>query len=328
MITTEGVQADQSKVEAILNMPALTDVHRVKRLCRMIQYLSKFLPNLASDLQPIRELTRTNVDWNWSAECEETFIKVKKKITEAPLLIYFNPDKGLVRQVDSSKDGLGAALLQDGEPIEYASRALTSAEQNWAQIEKETLAAVFGLERLDQYTYCRKVVIENDHKPLAAILKKPLSQAPKRLQTLILRVHGIDGDFHYMEGSKLFIADTLSRAYLDVPDTHVRVMKANASKGQSDERINEVREATVEDESMQKLLRIIRDGWPDNKNEVPSERKPYFDVRDSLSHQDGVILKGERIVIPKSLRDITTKRLHSAHQGYNSMMRRARDTVF
>ena len=327
MMTTEGVQADQSKVEAILNMPAPTDVHRVKRLCRMIQYLSKFLPNLASDLQPIRELTRTNMDWNWSAECEETFIKVKKKITEAPLLIYFNPDKGLVRQVDSSKDGLGAALLQDGKPIEYASRALTSAKQNWAQIEKET-AVVFGLERLDQYTYCRKVVIENDHKPLVAILKKPLSQAPKRLQTLILRVHGIDVDFHYMERSKLFIADTLSRAYLDVPDTHVRVMKANALKGQSDERINEVREATVEDKSMQKLLRIIRDGWPDNKNEVPSELKPYFDVRDSLSHQDGVILKGERIVIPKSLRDITKKRLHSAHLGYNSMMRCTRHTVF
>ena len=119
MITTEGVQADQSKVEVILNMPAPTDVHRVKRFCGMIQYLSKFLPNLASDLQPIRELTRTNVDWNWSTECEEAFIKVKKKITEAPLLIYFNPDKELVLQVDSSKDGLGAALLQDGKPIEY-----------------------------------------------------------------------------------------------------------------------------------------------------------------------------------------------------------------
>ena len=62
MITTEGVQADQSKVEAILNMPAPTDVHGAKRFCRMIQYLSKFLPNLASDLQPIRELTKTNVD--------------------------------------------------------------------------------------------------------------------------------------------------------------------------------------------------------------------------------------------------------------------------
>ena len=133
-----------------------------------------------------------------------------------------------------------------------------------------------GVERFDQYTYGRKVVIENDHKPLAAILKKPLSQAPKRLQALILRLHRYDVDFHYMEGSMHFIADTLSRAYLDVPDTHVRVMKINALKGESDETINEVREATAEDEGMQKLLSIIRDGWPDNKNEAPSELKPYL----------------------------------------------------
>ena len=80
MITTEGVQADQSKVEAILTMPAVTDVHGVKRFCGMIHYLSKFLPNIASDLQPIRELIRKNVHWNWSAECGEAFIKVKKKV--------------------------------------------------------------------------------------------------------------------------------------------------------------------------------------------------------------------------------------------------------
>ena len=98
-ITTEGVQAHQSKVEAIHNMPEPSDVHGVKRFCGMIQYLSTFLPNLASDLQPIRELTRKHVDWNSSAECEEAFITVKKKITEAPLLVYFNPDKELGLQV-------------------------------------------------------------------------------------------------------------------------------------------------------------------------------------------------------------------------------------
>ena len=213
------------------------------------------------------------MDWNWSAECEEAFIKVKKNIIEAPLIIYFNPDKELVLQVDSSKDGLGAALLPDEKPIEYASRAPTSAEQNWAQIEKETLAVVFGLEHFDQYTCSRKVVIENDHKPLAAILKKPLSQAPKRPQALILWLHRYDVDFHYVEGSKLFITDTPSRAFLDVPDTHVRVIKGNAWKGESDERINA---ATADDESMHKLLSIIRDSWRDNKNEVLSELKPFL----------------------------------------------------
>ena len=98
-------------------------------------------------------------------------------------------------QVDSSKSGLGAVLLQDGKSIEYASRALTPAEQNWAQIEKETLSMVYGLERFDQYTYGRKVVICNDHKPMDMILRKPLSQAPKRLQALIIRLNRYDIEF-------------------------------------------------------------------------------------------------------------------------------------
>ena len=97
-------------------------------------------------------------------------------------LRYFDPEKELIRQVDSSKDVLGTSLLQEGKPIEYSLRALTSAERNWAQIEKETLAVVFGLECFDQYTYGRK--LENGQKPLAAILKKSLSQASKGLQEL------------------------------------------------------------------------------------------------------------------------------------------------
>ena len=72
-ITNEGVQADKSKLDAILNKPGPTDVHGVKRFCGMIKHLSKLLPNLASDLQPIRELTRKDVDKNFSVECEEAF---------------------------------------------------------------------------------------------------------------------------------------------------------------------------------------------------------------------------------------------------------------
>ena len=98
-------------------------------------------------------------------------------------------------QVDSSKDGLGAAILQDGRPIEYASRALTKAEQNWAQIEKETLSQVSGLKRFDQYIYGRKVRVQNDHKPLATILRKPLSHASRRIQALMMRLHMYDATF-------------------------------------------------------------------------------------------------------------------------------------
>ena len=111
---------------------------------------------------------------------------MKQNITETPLLAYFDPEKDLVLQVDSSKDGLCATLLQEGKPIEYALRVLTRAERNWTQTEKKALAVVFGLECFDLYTYGSRVIVENDNKPLASILKKPLSLALKRWQALIL----------------------------------------------------------------------------------------------------------------------------------------------
>lgn len=74
-------------------------------------------------------------------------------MSSLPLLKYYEPDKPLALQCDASEKGLGASLLLDGKPIAYASRVLTSTEMNYAQIEKELLAIVFGVECLHQYTY-------------------------------------------------------------------------------------------------------------------------------------------------------------------------------
>ena len=127
-MTTEGIQAHENKVKAILEMPPPTDIHGVRRFCGMIQYLARFMPDMAIDLEPIRALTRQHTDWNWSKDCEDAFKRVKKKITTAPMLAYFNAEKELVLQVDSSQHGLGVALMQEEKPIEYASRSLTSTE--------------------------------------------------------------------------------------------------------------------------------------------------------------------------------------------------------
>jgi hypothetical protein len=129
-VTSEGIMADPAKVTAIRNMPTPTDVEGVRRLCGMIQYLAKFLPNLASDLEPIRTLTRKEVEWRWGTEQEEALTLVKQKVTSAPVLAYFDAKSPLALQVDSSKDGLGACLMQNGQPIEFASRALTQSEKN------------------------------------------------------------------------------------------------------------------------------------------------------------------------------------------------------
>jgi transposase InsO family protein len=187
---------------------------------------------------------------------------------------------------------------------------------------------VFGLERFDQYTYGRSVVVQNDHKPLASILRKPLSQAPKRLQALMMRLYRYDIAFEYLEGNKLIIADTLSRAYLTDEEVGVRIMNIDEFSDIPDKTVSAVKNATDTDDSMQVLIKIIKEGWPQNKQDIPRTVMPYYDIRDTLSVQNGVVMKGENIVIPKSMRSEMKQRLHKAHLGYDSMLRRARNAIF
>ena len=83
--------------------------------------------------------------WHWEEAHEAAFIRLKVLVANTPVLRYFDPKEPLTLSVDASSKGLGAAILQQDKPIAYASRALTKTQQNYAQIEKETLAIAFEL---------------------------------------------------------------------------------------------------------------------------------------------------------------------------------------
>ena len=89
-------------------------------------------------------------------------------------------------QCDTSQHGLGAVLIQDGQPIAYSLRSLTDVEGRYAQIEKEMLSIVHAYKKFHPYIFGKEVTVYNDHKPLEQILKKPLLAAPMRLQRMIL----------------------------------------------------------------------------------------------------------------------------------------------
>ena len=309
-----------------------TDVAGGKRLSGIAQYMSRFLPDLAEMLEPIHALTGKDTPFVWSTECESAFVALKSSLSESPCLAYFDASKEVVIQVDSSKHGIGAVLLQEGCPIEYASRALTPSERNWAQIEKEALSVLYGLERFDQYTYGRPVKVENDHKPLASILRKPLSQAPKHLQDIMMQYHRYDINFPFVKGTDLLIADTLSRAHPDDSGNdqgdRARIMNLNAFGDIPDKRLDEIREATARDAGLHTVMKLVLEGWPEDKRGIPVCALPYFDVRDCLSVVDEILVKGEAVVIPMALRPSIKKRLHSVHLGHDSMLRRARGTVY
>ena len=107
-----------------------------------------------------------------------------------------------------------------------------------------------------------------------------------------------------------------------------KVDLSQAVPGGDDERIKQVKERTAADSMLQRLIELVQDGWQIKPKDVSADLKPYFNVRDELVVQDGVIYKGDRCIVPKTLRKDILAKLHSAHMGIVSSLRRARDSVF
>ena len=131
------------------------DIAGVRRILGTVNYLAKFLPHLSQVSKPLRQLTKKDHPFVWNEATDAAFRKIKKLITTPPVLKYYEPSEPLEPQCDASDHGLGAVLVQGGKPVAFASCALTQAEQQYAQIEKELLAIVYGVERFQQFTYGR-----------------------------------------------------------------------------------------------------------------------------------------------------------------------------
>lgn len=326
-LTKDGISPDPEKVEAITSMPPPEDKKALQRLLGMTNYLSKFIPKYSEKTEILRMLLHKDADWCWLEQHQQALDKLKCAIASPPTLQFYNSKEPVVLTCDSSKAGLGAAILQE-KPVAYASRALTETETKYAQIEKELLAVTFACKKFNDYIYGRKVVIETDHKPLVTILKKPLQAAPLRLQKMMLQLQRYNFELIYKAGKELHIADTLSRAFLpnhDVVEEEFEVMEVmNISK----QRAAEVQQASKDSEEHQKLAKFIMQGWPENSQEVPAIIRQYYAFRDVLTIQDNIILKQNRVLIPAHLQKEYLAELHRGHPGTEATKERAKDTVF
>lgn len=214
IISKEGIEADKSHIRAITELEQPTNKKDVRRFLGMVNFLSKFIPNVSQVTAPLRELVKHDVDFHWLGEQEQAFKDLKNLISSAPTLKRFSSSKQIVFQCDSSKDGIGVCLLQDDHPVSFASRSLTDTEKNYAQIEKELLAIVFAFTKYHNFVYGHNVLIQTDHKPLLSIVQKPITKISFRLQKMLLKLLKYDYRIQYIPGSQMYLADTLSRAYL------------------------------------------------------------------------------------------------------------------
>ena len=161
-------------------MPRPDNKKAVEWFLGCMQYLSRFLPQLSEVAAPLRVLTEQSAIFTWQTQQEEAFQALKTMITTVPVLKFYDLEEATI-QCDASEKGLGATLLQKGQPVAFISHSLTKGEQNCAQIEKECLAIVFACEHFNQYIHGQdQTVVLTDHRPLVLIVKF-LKMAVKRI---------------------------------------------------------------------------------------------------------------------------------------------------
>ena len=147
--------------------------------------LPKFSSRLSELSEPIWELSKERVPFNWGPEHRQAFDVIKKELVKAPILAYYNPNKETVLQTDASIKGLGACLLQNSKPVYFASEALTETQKGYIAIELESLVVVWAMEKFHHFIYCTHFILEMDQKPLEAILSKSLNHATPQLQRIL-----------------------------------------------------------------------------------------------------------------------------------------------
>ena len=145
-----------------------------------------YIPDYATIAAPLRQLTRKNVTFEWKREHQRAFDKMKKALTQTPVMAYFDTSKRTMVTVDGSPFGLGAILAQrerQGQQyniIAYASRPLTPVERRYSQTDIEGLSLVWGIEHFILSLIGSEFDVITDHKALESIFNNPKSKPPAR----------------------------------------------------------------------------------------------------------------------------------------------------
>jgi len=223
LVDETGVKPDPDKILAIQGMKPPTNITELRHFLGMINQLNKFSPNLADRTKPLRDLLSKKNHWVWGDEQDKAFREIKESLSSEEVLARFDATLETVVSADASSYGLGAVLQQrqpNGElqPIAYISRAMTTTEQRYAQIEKEALGVTWACERFQDYLVGMRFHIETDHKPLVPLLSsKNLDELPIRIQRFRLRLMRFCYSISHVPGKDLVTADTLSRTPVSLP---------------------------------------------------------------------------------------------------------------
>ncbi|CAH9089240.1 unnamed protein product [Cuscuta europaea] len=209
VISGSGVAVDNAKIEAIIDWERHKNVKEIHSFLGLAGYYHKFVEIFSVLASPLTKLTKKGTKFVWDDKCEKGFLELKKRLTEAPVLAL--PVQGIGYDIysDTSIQGLGCVLMQNGKVIVYASRQLRKHEVNYPTHDLELGAVVFALKIWRHYLYGETCHIYTDHKSLKYVFtQKELNMRQRRWMELI-KDYDLIIDYH--PGKANVVADALSR---------------------------------------------------------------------------------------------------------------------
>lgn len=350
IVSNEGYRPDPQLTSSLARFPTPRNITELRSFFGLVNQLTPFVDDVAELLLPLRPLLSTKNVFRWEEHHQLAFEAAKKALTSVPTLAFFDPSRPTTLATDASRTkGIGFLLRQlqpDGtwRVIQAGSRFISAAEANYAVIELEALAVAWGIKKCHLFlSGLPSFQVITDHRPLVPILNsKTLDEIENpRLQRLKLKM-GEVGSFTavWTPGSQHLAADALSRHPIDkagaddecgedpaTPSLNA-IVSSELQANHTDIRLEEIRSVVAVDPEMQLLIEVIRNGFPNSKSEIPEAIRQYWPVHDRLSEENGLILCGQRVVIPSSLRRETLTSLHNAHLGKEKTKARARQVVY
>lgn len=333
-LSSDGIKPLDKYVKAIATFRPPETVEEIQSFLGLVNFVGKWIPNLSTLTEPIRRLLKNKINKNskitayWLNEQSVAFNKLKQSLTKIPTLGYYDPKDRTQIIADASPVGLGAVLIQYDETgpriIAFGNKSLTDVEKRYCQTEKEALALVWAIEHFHMYLYGKTFELVTDHKPLEVIFgirSKPCA----RIERWVLRLQAYNYKVYYRPG-KSNIADPLSRLCTGSPDYsledvhHINqivqyavplalTLKSIVEASDNDNEISLVKEA------------LLNNNW----NSLVSSYKLFHH---ELWLHDGVLLRGNKIVIPTKLRKQVLAAAHEGHPGIVNMKARLRTKVW
>ena len=239
------------------------------------------------------------------------------------MLVHYDVNKPIKLYCDASARGVGACLMHvvNGEekPVAYTSRTLSPAEVNYAHIEREALAIIFGVKRFNQYLYGREFILVTDHRPLCKLFGhadgvRPLAAARMQRWAMILSAYSYK--IEYVPGPANQCADCLSRLPVQCSKIHP-AEEGNAVHAMHTTTlpvtVMEIASQTAKDKILSRVCTYVQhNSWPFS---IPEEIAPFHRKKEELTLSDGCLLWGKRVIVPSKLQPQLLAELHFGHIG-------------